>query len=83
MSKRDILIKLRVQLLEVMDRDIRNSTKDDDVFEYWLDNGIPDGANKELLTAIARHDDSFTDRCRVYTNIKRLQKRKLQKGLDR
>ena len=83
MSKRDILIKLRVQLLEVMDRDVRNLAKDDDVFKFWLDNGVPDGADKDILTEIAEYDDLFTDICRAYTNIRKIQKRKLQKGLDK
>ena len=78
MSKRDIIIKLRVQLLEVMDRDVRNSVKDDDTFEYWLENGVPDGADKDILSEIAMYDDLFTDISRVYTNIKKLQKRAWQ-----
>lgn len=83
MSKRDILIKLRVQLLEVMDRDVRNLAANDDVFEYWLENGVPDGADKDILTEIAEYDDLFTDICRAYTNIRMARKRRLQKGLDK
>lgn len=75
MSKRDILIKLRAQLLEVMDREVRNNTEDEDIFDYWLSNGVPDGSDKEMLLDIAQYDDLFTDICRAYTNIKKLNKR--------
>lgn len=56
----DIVI-LRIDFLKQFDAYVRNEIGDEDITEYWLQYGVPDGADDEMLTEIAMDEEQWVD----------------------
>lgn len=65
------LIKERISLMKGMDQYIRNASTDeeDGIFDTWIAEGIPDGADNELLEEIARNTDSWVNICKLFGEL--------------
>ena len=51
------LIKLRVKFLKDFDRYVRDEIGDEDIMDYWLERGVPDESDDEMLFEIASDDE--------------------------
>lgn len=61
---RDVKVILyRINSLKEWDNYIRNAIEDEEVFEFWLAEGVPDGADEEDFKEIAE-DDELWEWCR-------------------
>lgn len=56
----DIVI-LRVDFLKQFDKYVRDNIGDEDITDYWLQYGIPDGSDEEDLFEIAMNDEQWVD----------------------
>ena len=56
----DVVI-LRVDFLKQFDAYVRNEIGDEDIMDYWLERGVPDEADDEMLTEIAMDDGQWLD----------------------
>ena len=56
----DIII-LRVDFLKQFDKYVRDEIGDEDITDYWLQYGIPDGSDEEDLFEIAMNDEQWVD----------------------
>jgi len=50
------ITKMRAVLLRQMDDYVREHCEDEDLFMYWLMDGVPDGADDEMLLDLAQID---------------------------
>ena len=51
------LVCTRALFLEQFDEYIRKHITDEEILEYWLERGVPDGADIEMLREIAEDED--------------------------
>ena len=56
----DIVI-LRVDFLKQFDKYVRDEIGDEDITDYWLKYGIPDGSDEDDLFEIAMNDEQWVD----------------------
>ena len=56
----DIVI-LRVDFLKQFDKYVRDEIGDEDITDYWLQYGIPDGSDEDDLFEIAMNDEQWVD----------------------
>ena len=69
------LTLLKMNLLGGMDSYIRE-LGDEDIWEVWIANGVPDGATEDDLRFIAEDDELWRDTCNLFGQlIKREQGR--------
>lgn len=47
------ITELRAKLMREMDTYIRENVDDEDLFMYWLQDGVPDEADDEMLLELA------------------------------
>lgn len=62
-------IYLRKILLDTMDTYIRDIIGDEEVFDYWFLQGVPDECDDDTLTSIAKDTDDFIIITRIFANI--------------
>ena len=60
------LISERACFLEMFDEYIRKNIDDEELFDYWLERGVPDGADVEMLREIAEDEDSWIGCVRAF-----------------
>lgn len=53
------LISERACFLEMFDKYVRKNIDDEELFDHWLERGVPDGADVEMLREIAEDEDSW------------------------
>lgn len=53
------ITKMRAVLLRQMDDFVREYCEDEDLFMYWLMDGVPDGADDEMLLDLAQIDSCW------------------------
>lgn len=53
------ITKMRAVLLRQMDDFVRENCEDEDLFMYWLMDGVPDGADDEMLLDLAQIDSCW------------------------
>ena len=53
------ITKMRAVLLRQMDDFVREHCDDEDLFMYWLMDGVPDGADDEMLLDLAQIDSCW------------------------
>lgn len=58
MTKNEIQV-LRANLLGGMDAYVREVVNDEDCFMEWLEIGVPDGADEDMLMEIAEDEEEF------------------------
>lgn len=63
------MIDMRVEFLKSFDNFVRSHIEDEDLFDYWLENGVPDCADDELLFEIAFLDDCWKDICSAFAYV--------------
>ena len=68
MSKAE-LITLRANILGGMDSYVREVIDDEDIFDYWLAEGVPDECPEDLLMEIAEDEHEFNRICYVFSKI--------------
>ena len=61
------LICTRAAFLEMFDEYIRNHAEDEEIFNYWLEHGVPDDADVEMLREIAEDEDSWIGIVKVFS----------------
>lgn len=61
---------LKMNLLGGMDAYARDNF-DEELFEVWLEEGVPDGADEETLQEIVEMDGEFERICRVFGSLLR------------
>lgn len=68
------MVKDRVRLLRTMDQIMRNETLSDEgyAFNRWITEGIPDGADDDLLQEIAEDDDMWAGMCELFGELIRI-----------
>lgn len=72
-------LSLRVAALIFMDRYLREEAcTDEDIFERWLIEGVPDGSatnpddiDIDMLESIAIDDESYDETCHLFKSILR------------
>lgn len=63
-----ILMKLYARRLMWMDKYIKEHVADEDLIDYWLEYGVPDGCDEESCEEIV--DTKFyTDCCKLFAYI--------------
>lgn len=67
MTRNEINI-LRANIIGGMDAYIRDAIGDDEVTEYWLAVGMPDGSTEDDLLADVDDEDTFIGWCHVFSN---------------
>ena len=60
---------LKANILGGMDSYIREYIEDENLFEYWLQEGVPDESDEAMLLECAENDENFTHICRVFGTI--------------
>lgn len=55
------IVECRVEFLEQLDFYIRDVIGDDNITDYWLTYGLPDGYTNEDLTEIATDDNAWLE----------------------
>lgn len=55
------MTKERISFLIQFDEYVRNNVTDENYFDYWLENGIPDDADVDILKEIAEDDELWLD----------------------
>lgn len=55
------LINSRAAFLEQFDEYIRENIDDEEIFDYWLEQGVPDGADIDELVEIAKDEELWFD----------------------
>lgn len=63
----DIVI-LRVDFLKQFDAYVRNEIGDENIMDYWLERGVPDEADDEMLTEIAMDEEQWLDIIKAFRN---------------
>lgn len=61
MIKQTDITKCKVEFLKQFDYYVRDIIGDDDITNYWLSYGIPDGADKVDLIEIAEDEELWLD----------------------
>lgn len=51
----------RIKFLKMFDEYVRANVQDENYFNYWLETGVPDGADIFDLTEIAEDDELWLD----------------------
>lgn len=62
------LTLLKMNLLGGMDSYIRE-LGDEDIWEAWIANGVPDGATEDDLRFIAEDDELWRDTCELFGRL--------------
>ena len=60
---------LKIKLLKVMDKVIRNYDGDEDLIFWWLQEGVPDCASEEDYKFIASSAESFNETVELFVEI--------------
>lgn len=68
MTKQTDITKCRIEFLKQFDYYIRNVIGDDEITEYWLMLGLPDGYDEEDLKEIALDDKEWLCIVQVFGN---------------
>ena len=55
------IYKLRVNFLKQFDKYVRDDIGDENITDYWLQYGIPDGSDDEDLLEIAKDEEQWVD----------------------
>ena len=67
MNNYEMLI-LKQNILSGMDSYIRE-LGDEDIWEVWIANGVPDGATEDDLQFIAEDDELWRDTCNLFGRL--------------
>ena len=65
----------RMDMLYSFDNYVRNTIGDEDILDYWLTYGVPDGADDDIIREIAEDDEQWLEtvnafaHCCRYANI--------------
>ena len=51
----------RMDMLYGFDSYVRNNIDDEDIFDYWLTYGVPDGADDSTIREIAEDDEEWLE----------------------
>ena len=57
--KRVDVIAIRIDIFKQMQNFVDKYVDDEDILDYWFENGIPDGANDEMLAEFAELEDCY------------------------
>jgi len=68
MSKTE-LRTLRANILGGMDSYVREVINDEDIFDYWLVEGVPDECSEDFLMEIAKDEHDFNRICYVFSKV--------------
>jgi len=63
---REELIQLRMNMLGGMNSYVLEQIGDEDITDYWWEEGVPDGADEDDLRSIAENDEMWTEVCRTF-----------------
>lgn len=63
---REELIQLRMNMLGGMNSYVLEQIGDEDITDYWRQEGVPDEADEDILRDIAEDDESWTHICKVF-----------------
>ena len=74
MSKNEINV-LRANIVGGMDAYVRDVIGDEEITEYWLSYGMPDGETEEDLMYDMEDEDTFNDWVTAFNNCLRMAKR--------
>jgi hypothetical protein len=66
MASRHTIENYRVDILHHFDNYIRDVLDDEEIFEYWITNGVPDSADEMDLRSIAEDDEQWLDIVAVF-----------------
>jgi hypothetical protein len=63
------IIEAKVQCLKSMDKYIRDEVQDEENFELWIAEGVPDEASENDYKYIAENDEEYKDTCKLFYEI--------------
>ena len=64
-EEEDELVNLKASILDEMNRYILN-LGDEDIYEIWFEQGVPDGADEGMLMSLAEDDSIFRSICGLF-----------------
>ena len=65
------ITELRAKLMREMDNYIRENVDDEDLFMYWLQDGVPDEADDGMLLEIATIENCWLNVINAFVYISR------------
>lgn len=63
------ITELRVKLMRDMDNYVRENVEDEDLFTYWLQIGVPDEADDEMLLQFAEIESCWMNIINAFAYI--------------
>lgn len=61
--------KMRARKLQRMDKFLREFVQDEEIFEIWLESGLPDGSDLDDCMEYAYDDDCYYDLMSVFAQV--------------
>lgn len=61
-------IERRIELLKDM-RDYIINMGDEDIYEIWIEESVPDEPDEEIFEFIASHDDNWREVCELFGKL--------------
>ena len=67
------IIVMRTDFLIQMDKYVRDIIGDEDIIDYWMTYGVPDGSSAEDISEIAQDNDAWVEIINCFAKCLRIE----------